>query len=132
VWIFDQSNGELRLNGILLGTGYSGHDLGKNNPAMQNDPGLGPIPAGFWDINGPPQDTKTHGPCTLRLEPRRGTETFGRAGFLIHGDSLEHPGQGSQGCIALSPRQKRSYIWQSGDTRLLVISGLSKFQETQP
>jgi hypothetical protein len=129
VWIYNQTNGELRHNGILLGVGYSGHDVGKNNPFLEDHPGLGPIPCGFWDICGPPYDTITHGPRVLRLEPRKGTIVFNRSGFLIHGDSLEHPGQGSQGCIALSPGQKRSYVWQSGDTLLQVISGK---ETTQP
>lgn len=122
MWQYEQISGRLTLNGILLGVGYSGHLEGKNNPAMQDDPGVGPIPQGLWDIN-PPQDTVRHGPYVMRLDPRVGTETFGRAGFLIHGDSIDHPGQGSEGCIVLSPRDKRSAIWQSGDTTLNVISG---------
>lgn len=126
MWTYNQLSGELRKDGILLGVGYSGHGIGKNNPALEADPGVGPIPCGLWSICGPPYDTLTHGPYVLRLEPDRQINVFGRAGFLIHGDSLEHPGQGSEGCIALSPKQKRSYIWQSGDTRLQVVSGISQ------
>ncbi|MCU1301982.1 MAG: hypothetical protein JWQ87_2266 [Candidatus Sulfotelmatobacter sp.] len=126
MWTYNQLSGELRKDGVLLGIGYSGHGQGKNNPALEQDVDVGPIPAGSWTICGPPYDTTTHGPYVLRLEPDRLTPLYGRAGFLIHGDSLEHPGQGSEGCIAISPRDKRSAVYQSGDTKLLVISGISQ------
>jgi hypothetical protein len=59
----------------------------------------------------------------MRLEPNQQNEMYGRAGFLIHGDSLEHPGTASLGCIVLG-RLYREAIWASGDHQLQVISGM--------
>jgi hypothetical protein len=122
MWTYNQSNGQLRKDDILVGSGYSGKDDGKNNPALESRPDVGPIPQGEWEICGPPYDTSQHGPYVLRLEPRPGTVVFGRAGFLIHGDSIPDPGQASEGCIVMN-RMVRTRIWQSGDYRLTVISG---------
>src|ERR1035438_5538324 len=42
-------------------------------------------------------------PCNAvqALTPESGTNTFGREGFLIHGDSVQNPGTASHGCIIL-------------------------------
>src|SRR5689334_15812598 len=97
-WTYIQRTGELVHDGMVHCTGYSGHGEGKNNPAMQAVRDVGPIPCGRWSIEGPPIDTAVHGPFVLHLEPEPGTDTFGRSGFLIHGDSREHPGEASHGC----------------------------------
>jgi hypothetical protein len=117
-WTFSQSTGELRLNGLRIGIGYSGHCEGRNNPDMQSVRSIGPIPRGLWDI-GEPSDTTTHGPFVMRLTPRKGTETFGRSGFLIHGDSISDPGTASLGCVILC-RPLRERVWASGDHTLEV------------
>ena len=122
-WQYNQTTGELRKDGILAGVGYSGFGNGKNNPELQAVHDIGPIPCGWWTVEGPPRSTDTHGPYVLGLTPDADTNTFGRADFLIHGDSEEHPGQASKGCI-IAPPQVRTRIWQSGDTRLLVVSGM--------
>ena len=44
----------------------------------------------------------------------------GRTAFLIHGDSIKHPGDASEGCIILGPHI-RTRIAASGDTVLNVI-----------
>ncbi len=54
----------------------------------------------------------------MRLTPVPGTQTFGRDGFLIHGDNRRH--DASQGCIVLD-RTARNRIATSGDTRLNVV-----------
>ena len=82
---------------------------------------MGPIPCGLWDICGPPYSTKTHGPYVLRLEPEKWTVTFGRTGFLMHGDSKQNPGDASEGCIIQGPLVRMT-VWQSGDRRLRVIA----------
>jgi hypothetical protein len=84
---------------------------------MQNVPNIGPIPQGRYQI-GNPYDTTTHGPHVMRLTPSGGTQTFRRAGFLIHGDNRRH--DASQGCIILN-RAQRDRISQSGDRQLEVI-----------
>lgn len=39
------------------------------------------------------------GPMTMRLTPMKGTDTFGRDGFLIHGDKMSVNHTASNGCI---------------------------------
>lgn len=123
MWTYEQASGELFKDGLKIGTGYSGFGEGKNNPKLEATPDIGPIPAGLWSIWGPPFDSSDHGPYVLRLEPAIATITFGRSGFLIHGDSLEHPGEASKGCVILD-RATRTRVYQSGDTQLTVISGV--------
>jgi hypothetical protein len=119
VWTFSQSTGRLKHNGLPQADGYSGKGAGKFNPAMQATSGIGPIPRGEYRITAP----FTHpgaGPYTMRLHPKPGTMTWGRSGFMIHGDSLDHPGQASEGCIILGP-SIRHLIWNSGDRNLEVV-----------
>ena len=120
-WTYSQKTGELHQDGKHISTGYSGASDGKNNPAKQNVHNVGPIPAGDWTITGPPISTTDHGPYVLRLQPGQETETFGRSGFLMHGDSKEHPGTASQGCIIM-PRAVREQVWNSGDRDLEVVA----------
>lgn len=100
--------------------GYSGIGEGKNNPAMESVHDVGPIPRGTWRIDGPPEDTIAHGPYVLKLTPIGNTNTLGRSGFLMHGDSKEHPGLASHGCTVL-PRAVRERVWESGDRQLVVV-----------
>lgn len=120
-WTYAQKTGELQQDGKPVATGYSGAGAGKNNPEMDNVSNVGPIPRGEWAVTGPPVDTRDHGPYVLRLEPAGNTETFGRDGFLMHGDSREHPGSASHGCVIL-PRTVREDIWKSGDRELQVVA----------
>ena len=123
MWTYAQASGQLLQNGQLVGTGYSGYDNGKNNPSMQAVENMGPIPQGDWTIVGPPVNTSTHGPYVLTLQPAQGTNTFGRSGFLMHGDSIEAPGCASHGCVIM-PRAVREQVWNSGDTDLEVVPAL--------
>ncbi|HKH99723.1 MAG TPA: tlde1 domain-containing protein [Candidatus Sulfotelmatobacter sp.] len=122
-WTYAQKTGELLQDGKHVATGYSGFDDGKNNPSMEAVPNCGPIPHGEWTITGPPVNTRDHGPYVLRLEPSPQTRTFGRSGFLMHGDSKESPGCASHGCIIL-PRTAREQVWNSGDRNLEVVPAL--------
>jgi len=126
-WYYTQATGWLDKDGILVSKGcYSGIGEGLNNPAQEMVQNVGPIPAGLWKIEGPPF-SGDHGPYCLRLTPQKGTVTFGRDEFLIHGDEVEHPGEhlASHGCI-VADRVTRTRIWQSGDTDLQVVSGIDK------
>ena len=120
-WIYVQKTGALLRNNRPVATGYSGFDNGKNNPEMQAVPNLGPIPQGGWTIVGPPFNSTEHGPYVMRLAPDKNTRTFGRSGFLLHGDSIEAPGCGSRGCIVM-PRTIRELVWQSGERELEVVA----------
>lgn len=119
-WKWDQSAGELTRDGVLISKGYSGAGRGKNNPAMQALVAVGPIPAGHWLITGR-YNSANVGPAALILDPRPGTQTFGRSAFRIHGDSIRAPGTASHGCIIL-PRAIRDRIWASGDRSLEVVT----------
>lgn len=129
MWTYEQGTGWLKQDGILKGKGYSGWDdgdnvpepgEGKNNPSVQHIKGIGPVPRGRWKIQLPPFFHQTAGPFTMRLIPMQDTPTFGRDGFLIHGDSLAKPGAASHGCIILA-RSLRMLIADSGDTDLEVV-----------
>jgi hypothetical protein len=130
MWTYAQQTGALQRDSQHVATGYSGFDNGKNNPAMQGIENLGPIPQGSWNIVGPPMNTPQHGPFVLRLEPAAATNTFGRSGFLMHGDSIEAPGCASHGCIIMS-RTVREQVWNSGDTDLEVVAVL-EIQDLRP
>lgn len=103
-----------------MAKGYSGYEAGKNNAVYQSVPNIGPIPVGFYHIHEP-RDTEAHGPYVLPLEPFTETNCFNRSGFLVHGDSVSHPGKASHGCIILG-RNVRERIWISNDHQLEVVS----------
>lgn len=120
MWTYSQKAGTLEHDGNPDSDGYSGHLSGRDNPAMQDVPNVGPIPRGFYTIEKP-KDTATHGPFVLGLEPDPSNEMHGRGGFLIHGDSKVDPGEASHGCLVLA-RVVRERIAASGDNRLEVIA----------
>jgi hypothetical protein len=126
VFFYRQGTGELFDEDTLISTGYSGHGEGKNNTEMQDRHDVGPLPCGVWtmhraehvDAPGP------HGPFTLRLTPNEGTDTFGRDSFLCHGDSKEHPGDASLGCMiqARKIRERLDAAVEAGDDQLTVTA----------
>lgn len=120
MWTYSQSSGIVRRDGEVIGTAYSGFGPGLNNPNMEQVRDMGPIPKGLFEF-GEPFDTETHGPFVLRLSPIGPTYTFGRSGFLVHGDSLEFPGKASHGCI-VAARRIRENVAASGDNQLTVIT----------
>jgi hypothetical protein len=117
--MYDQTTGALWRDGSIVGLGYSGINDGLDNPAMQAVPDTGPIPVGVYDIG----EAFTHpqcGPVSMRLSPQEGTDTFGRDGFLIHGDNQAMNHTASHGCIIL-PRVIREQIAASSDKVLSVV-----------
>jgi hypothetical protein len=124
-WIYQQSTGKMSLNGRLATIGYSGHGLGLNNPDMQGDRGIGPIPRDMWTISAP-YNSDTTGPYTMKLlakDAQPGDDTHqptGRGAFRIHGDNGRGDHSASHGCIIL-PRPIREQIWNSGVHELEVI-----------
>lgn len=120
-WVYKQQLGVISRDGEIVGLGYSGIDDGLNNHADENMPNLGPIPIGTYDIG----DAFTHPGCgsvSMRLEPDQNTDTFGRSGFLIHGDNQQMNHTASHGCIIL-PRIVRAAIAASKDKVLVVVEG---------
>jgi len=126
-FIYEQATGRMFMmeggGRDLVGTGYSGSETngGKNNPHAQCEKDIGPIPRGRYVIgtpfNGP-------SPFTLRLTPAPENDMCGRDAFLIHGDSIAHPGTASQGCIILK-RSEREAINASGIKLLEVVERLA-------
>lgn len=117
-WIYSQHTGRIYHDGSFVGLGYAGRGAGKNNPAAQTQEGVGPLPRGTYTI-GPPFTHQHAGVYTMRLTPQPGTATFGRSGFMMHGDSIDNPGQASDGCIVQNLSVRRQ-VWESGDRRLEV------------
>lgn len=96
--------------------------MGVNEPSLQDEPYVGPIPEGLYLI-GEPINTIKHGPYALPLTPDAANQMFGRSDFMVHGDEIANPGQhlASEGCIILD-RNLREQIWASGDRQLNVVA----------
>lgn len=121
MWTFRQSDGWLLdSNGARVAQGYSGRGACKNNPLKQSFPDNGPIPVGSYHP-GKPEDSPHLGPFAIPLEPYDSNEMFGRSGFFMHGDSVSHPGQASDGCIILSHPARTLFYAANED--LQVIAG---------
>jgi hypothetical protein len=120
MFVFDIPTGCLTQDGAFIATGYSGSNSGKDNPLFESTPNFGPIPEGLYTIG----TARTHphlGPLAMPLTPNPANVMYSRGGFWLHGDSIKHPGQGSEGCICL-PRPARLLISRATDRRLTVIS----------
>lgn len=101
---------------------YSGFHEGKNNPNMEAVQNVGPIPVGDWEIVRWDDNHGEKGPQVAVLSPV-GHNAHGRSEFLIHGDSIAHPGEASHGCICTlgNGRATRDKLRASGETRLQVV-----------
>lgn len=128
MWTWQQTGTMITPEGLHW-AGYSGKGVHKNDPDSQQLECLGPIPCGVYRI-GDPHDSPLHGPYCLPLTPDIANVMFGRSGFLIHGDSIEHPGAASEGCIILM-RSQREAIYRSGD-RMLVVEPRPQHVATNP
>lgn len=114
---YEQSSGTWTLpNGDVL-HGYSGHGDGRNNPAMENNAGVGPCPRGLYTI-GAPHVSEHTGPYTMNLEPVE-HDACGRTLLRIHGDNVTH--NASHGCIIIPGLINREKIWIGEDHKVTVI-----------
>lgn len=119
MWMYRQNTGDLSLNGISKGVGYSGHGPGFDNPSNESVKAVGPIPVGDYII-GPFQDEHpVLGPCIAPLIPNENNQMFGRSGFFIHGDNQKVNHTASDGCIVLN-LTLRQLIRSSNDFQLQV------------
>lgn len=116
---YNQKTGELWDGDQYMAKGYSGLGEYKNNPDSEEIKGLGVIPRGSYHI-GPLYNSPNVGPDALPLEALPDTDTFGRGDFKIHGDSLQHPGAASHGCIIM-PHDIRLKIASGGYSTLEVF-----------
>ena len=131
MWQYEITTGRmLRPDGTLSGVGYAGGDLGEhpegeNNPADEGIPDIGPLPEGIYYMQTP---VNTHGPFAIPLTPDASNNMHGRAGFMCHGDKIDAPGCGSEGCICIA-RAVRQEMWegygesQTVDHTLQVVKG---------
>ena len=118
-WTFKITSGALlNLNLIQVGTGYSGHGEGLNNPTMCNVHDVGPLPIGKYTIGQPREDHQV-GLFAMPLTPDPTNEMFGRSAFFIHGDNKSLNHSASDGCIILANPIRRD-IANSGDNELIV------------
>jgi hypothetical protein len=121
-WQFQQSTGNLNSpDGVQVGQGYSGNGEDLDNPAEQQVLGHGPIPQGSWTIEAFFDDPGGKGPIVAHLNPNQETVTFGRSGFMIHGDNAADDHTASEGCIILA-RPLREMIAASTDRNLVVVA----------
>ena len=115
-WNYKQSTGELTHNDSSW-TGYSGTGEGRNNPAMQDVPDVGPIPEGTFNIGLAYNDPRL-GPCVMHLDPTPDTNTYGRSLFRIHGNNPEN--DASHGCVIFGPVVRN--LISTSDDRILVVT----------
>jgi len=115
-WQYNQRTGELSQNGRCVAGGYSGAGVGRNNPAMETLPYVGPIPRGSYRIGLPHQGHRT-GPHVMDLTPV-GHTAHRRTDLQIHADNPKNAA--STGCIVLPPDVRRQ-ISNSGDNVLEVV-----------
>lgn len=124
-WRWDQSAGELTQDGKFIGKGYSGRGRGLNNPALQGERALGPVPRGKWRLVSV-ADSPNTGRFTITLHAIDATpdndthDATGRGAFRIHGDNARGDQSASRGCIIL-PRVLRERMWNSKDHILEVV-----------
>lgn len=129
MWTFEVKSGKVSgPAGTFIGTAYSGNGSDLDNPATEAVSCHGPIPLGKWTIGeffddlepNPPDGLEHKGPQVCHLSPMEGTDTFGRSGFMIHGDNRAMNHTASDGCI-VAPRFVRDRISESGDRILQVV-----------
>lgn len=105
---FNSATGEFDRDGTWEGVGYSGYAAGRNNPAMEAVHSIGPVPRGLYIVTRcDPDEHPNLAMPVFRLTPD-GWDALGRVGLLIHGDSVQHPGQASHGCIILGHSLRQS------------------------
>jgi hypothetical protein len=118
---YQQSSGRLDHDGVLLLVCYAGHGAGLNNPAMQDQHDVGPLPLGRYTLTALIDSPHT-GLSTIILDPDPANRMFGRSGFRIHGDNGNANHTASDGCIIAGHTADRIRIWRSGDRDLNVFA----------
>jgi Protein of unknown function (DUF2778) len=121
MYTYHQSRGVLERDGIPLLTGYAGHGNGINDPAMQDQPNVGPLPQGRYTMTAL-NDSHQTGLATIVLDPDPANQMFGRSGFRIHDDNPAADRTASDGCIIAGHAPDRTGIWDSGDRDLEVVA----------
>jgi hypothetical protein len=101
--VYHQSSGHIQTPaGDFVAIGWAGNGIGKNNPSMQGEHNVGPLPRGSYQVQPWEDEHPGLGPVVARLLQCDG-ETYGRSGFFCHGPSKDITkfGQESEGCIVI-------------------------------
>jgi len=122
MYTYYQSTGVLDRDGVPVLTGYAGRGDGLNNPAMQDQLNLGPLPEGLYTMTDLLDCPETTGLATIILDPDPANQMFGRSDFRIHGDNAAANHTASDGCIIAGHAPDRIAIWDSGDHVLEVVA----------
>lgn len=123
MWTFSQSTGQLHdSKGELVATGFSGHDLGFDNPAEEEMHDLGPLPRGLYRMAAWFDKHPVVGLCAIELAPDPKNQMFGRSGFFIHGASALNPKESSHGCPVIGTCDTRRALWASPDHDFQVVA----------
>lgn len=118
---YHQSTGVFERDGVTLFTGDAGHGAGVNNPSLQQQHNVGPLPQGRYTmLQFVAKATKT-GLGTIRLQPDPANQMFGRSAFCIHGDNSAHNRSASTGCIIIGRAPDRQAIWNDPDHDVEVV-----------
>jgi Tlde1 domain len=121
-WRYSQGSGLIASEvGVAIGRGYSGFGPGLNNPAMQMDKDVGPIPQGKYMFGQLIAHDPVVGEYAIPLIPDPANTMYSRADFLIHGDNEALDHTASHGCIVL-PYTIRMELWESADHSLEVTA----------
>jgi len=121
MYTYHQSTGVFERDGVTLFTGYAGHGAGVNNPSLQQEPNVGPLPQGRYTMSQFVAKAKKTGLGTIRLKPDPANQMFGRSGFRIHGDNAELDRSASSGCIIIGRAPDRQAIWNDPDHDVEVV-----------
>ena len=124
-WNFESSSGKMfDPTGGLISTGYAGGNCGKNpeginNPAMEDQKCIGPLPKGLYTFDDMIDHPKL-GTYAIPLIPDPANEMYGRGSFFVHGDNADMNRSASEGCIIM-PRGVRLTMAHSSSNVLEVI-----------
>ena len=119
---YHQASGILDHDGVVLLHCYAGHGVGLNNPAMQDQHDVGPLPEGHYTMAAYDRFS-AHRRVSRRssLFPDTANQMFDRSGFRIHGDNAAANHTASDGCIIAGHIVERTGIWNSGGDRDLMV-----------
>ena len=115
MWVYQQSTGYLwGPKHTLVAIGYSGIDIGKNEPKRQ-DSECGPLPRGPWVV-GEPSVGDTLGPLVVPLYPHR-HKACQRKDFCVHYENNREEQKNALVFMRAIVKQ----IAESGDRTILVV-----------
>ncbi|MBS3049858.1 tlde1 domain-containing protein [Enterobacter mori] len=119
VWVYKVSVHKFYLNGTYqFDADYSGRPGFWNDSANEYVSHKGPLPRGTYTIGPAFYHPKTRA-MTMRLTPFIENQMCGRDAFMIHGNSVAHPQDASDGCIILNLSGRKT-INDSSDKTLII------------